>query len=155
MGLLFVRAAPHLPIALPVETATERNGNGGERMNGIVKLVVAGALAAWGGNAWAITQGACQPDVQKFCADVQPGQGAVLECLDSHKSDLSPKCAGNMTEVRQTLKQFSKACESDVEKYCWDAPAGVQGLASCLKLNKDELSTGCKTAISNAKGLQQ
>jgi hypothetical protein len=120
-------------------------------MKGVMKLVVAGALAAWVGSAQAITQGACNPDVQKFCSDVQPGQGAVLKCLNSHKADLSPKCAGNVTEVKQTLKQVGNACEPDIETYCWNTPIGQGGIAGCLKQHSADLSPQCKAAVSKAK----
>lgn len=36
--------------------------------------------------------GACRPDVAKFCADVKPGRGAILACLESHKDEISPGC---------------------------------------------------------------
>ena len=35
---------------------------------------------------------ACQPDVAKFCADVQPGGHRVAACLRDHASELSQAC---------------------------------------------------------------
>jgi hypothetical protein len=35
---------------------------------------------------------ACGPDIQKFCADVAPGNGQIAACLKSHRSDLSKDC---------------------------------------------------------------
>lgn len=35
---------------------------------------------------------ACRPDVQRLCADVQPGGGRILACLKGHSADLSPDC---------------------------------------------------------------
>lgn len=35
---------------------------------------------------------ACQPDVEKFCAGVAPGGGAVMQCLKQHASELSDAC---------------------------------------------------------------
>lgn len=35
---------------------------------------------------------ACKPDIQKFCANVQPGGGRVAACLREHAADLSPAC---------------------------------------------------------------
>ncbi|CAG0934862.1 hypothetical protein RHDC3_03111 [Rhodocyclaceae bacterium] len=34
----------------------------------------------------------CEPDIQKFCADVTPGQGRVLNCMKSKLELLSPAC---------------------------------------------------------------
>lgn len=35
---------------------------------------------------------ACEPDVQKFCKDIKPGDGAVKQCLQSHETELSQAC---------------------------------------------------------------
>ena len=35
---------------------------------------------------------ACEPDVQKFCKDTKPGDGAVKQCLQSHETELSQAC---------------------------------------------------------------
>jgi hypothetical protein len=35
---------------------------------------------------------ACQPDVQKFCANVQEGDGRIMQCLHQHASELSDAC---------------------------------------------------------------
>jgi len=34
----------------------------------------------------------CATDVQKFCKDVKPGEGRIIKCLQSHKSELSEAC---------------------------------------------------------------
>jgi hypothetical protein len=35
---------------------------------------------------------ACADDVQKFCAEVNPGGGRVLRCLRENQKELSPEC---------------------------------------------------------------
>ena len=40
----------------------------------------------------AAERAACQADYQKFCSDVAPGGGRVLECLAKQKDKLSPAC---------------------------------------------------------------
>lgn len=34
----------------------------------------------------------CEPDIQKYCADVTPGHGRVLNCMKSKLELLSPAC---------------------------------------------------------------
>jgi hypothetical protein len=34
----------------------------------------------------------CKGDLQKFCAEVKPGQGRALACLDKHEKDVSQAC---------------------------------------------------------------
>jgi Cysteine rich repeat len=35
---------------------------------------------------------ACKPDVEKFCQDVQPGGGRIIQCLRQHETELSDAC---------------------------------------------------------------
>jgi hypothetical protein len=39
---------------------------------------------------------ACHQDVKKFCGDVQPGEGRIIQCLKQHTQELSPACAEQM-----------------------------------------------------------
>ncbi len=34
----------------------------------------------------------CRADVQKFCGDVQRGEGRIVACMKSHEAELSPAC---------------------------------------------------------------
>jgi hypothetical protein len=119
-------------------------------MPSTAKYIVAGALAAFLGSARA-EQGACKADVEKLCKDVQPGEGRILECMKTHQKELSPKCTAQVKHVQAGLKQVSNACEADVERFCWDTPAGKGGIGSCLKKHSDELSSGCKDAVAKMK----
>lgn len=35
---------------------------------------------------------ACQADIQKFCATIEPAKGAMRACLDANQKDLSASC---------------------------------------------------------------
>ena len=126
-------------------------------MLSIGKFMVAGALAAFFTTAGAqgtmggAHGGVCKEDVAKLCKDVTPGEGKVLECLKSHQAEVSPKCSSHLKQVQGELKAISAACEADVEKFCWEAPIGKGGLASCLKKHSAELSSDCKAAVAKAK----
>ena len=41
---------------------------------------------------------ACHQDVKKFCGDVQPGEGLIIQCLKQHSQELSPACAEQMQQ---------------------------------------------------------
>ncbi|MBI1811069.1 MAG: hypothetical protein HY035_01100 [Nitrospirae bacterium] len=38
----------------------------------------------------------CKNDMSKFCKDVKPGGGQILQCLKQHESELSPECKANL-----------------------------------------------------------
>jgi arylformamidase len=43
---------------------------------------------------------ACQSDVQQFCKDVNPGRGALAQCLKQHASELSSSCQAELALAR-------------------------------------------------------
>ena len=43
---------------------------------------------------------ACAADVQKFCADVERGKGALRGCLRSHRTELSTACSSARMDLR-------------------------------------------------------
>jgi len=104
---------------------------------------------------------ACQADVEKFCKDVEPGEGRIVKCLESHRKELSDACQAvsdkvgrkkaKKDKVRANVGKFEEACGGDVEKLCSDVEAGGGRVMGCLRKNKDKLSDSCK-ALWKGKG---
>jgi len=44
---------------------------------------------------------ACQADVQKLCATVQPGGGRIVACLKEHKEEVSDGCKQAIGKAKQ------------------------------------------------------
>jgi Cysteine rich repeat len=53
------------------------------------------ALAA----ALSLVKDECAEDLRQFCKDVQPGQGRLMNCLDTNDAKLSPKCRSALKDV--------------------------------------------------------
>jgi hypothetical protein len=47
---------------------------------------------------------ACADDVQRFCRDLQPGDGQMLQCLQDHAQDVSDGCYATLPKGALTLR---------------------------------------------------
>ena len=96
-------------------------------------------------------EGACREDVKKFCGDVKPGGGAVMDCMKSHQADLSAGCKENMSEGKakfeEKMKAVKAACQADLTKYCANVTPGEGREFACLKSYEDKISAGCKEQL--------
>jgi hypothetical protein len=55
-------------------------------------------------NASLETHQACAADVEKLCAEVQPGAGRIAFCLGTHAAELSPGCNQQIAEMNAPKK---------------------------------------------------
>ena len=58
--------------------------------------------------ARAKVRAACAADVQKFCANVERGKGAMRACLEEHQANLSAECTAARAE-RATARAKEKS----------------------------------------------
>lgn len=93
----------------------------------------------------------CRAEAQKFCKDVKPGGGRVLQCLKTHENDLSPGCRERMAEGRKNMESFAKACKPDAEKLCKGIEPGEGRMMKCMRENKAQLSPGCREKIEKVE----
>jgi hypothetical protein len=42
----------------------------------------------------------CKPDVERLCANVEPGGGRIKECLMKHKEQMSVGCAQALQKMK-------------------------------------------------------
>ncbi len=47
---------------------------------------------------------ACAEDANRFCRDVQPGDGQMVQCLQDHAQDVSDKCYATLPKGALTLR---------------------------------------------------
>lgn len=93
---------------------------------------------------------ACKSDVEKFCKDVEPGEGKIIHCLRQHEDSLSDECRAKGKEIKEQMqekgKEIQAACKDDFEKYC----KGIFGpfkRIQCLKNHSSEVSDVCKSNL--------
>ncbi len=97
-------------------------------------------------------QDVCGDDVQKFCANIEPGAGRVERCLEEHKAQLSPTCQGHVETDKLKLKaglaEFWEACRGDVAQLCPGVASGGGRLLKCLSKNDYALSRSCLAEVT-------
>jgi hypothetical protein len=59
----------------------------------------------------------CEPDIQKFCADVTPGQGRVLNCMKSKLELLSPACREKVVQFGGHVPKKPSAHEEPLNRH--------------------------------------
>ncbi|WP_413581398.1 cysteine rich repeat-containing protein [Bdellovibrio sp. HCB288] len=47
---------------------------------------------------------ACHEDVEKYCSDVKPGKGAVIQCMKGHEDEVSQACKDQLAKVKDKHK---------------------------------------------------
>jgi hypothetical protein len=100
----------------------------------------------------------CQPDIQKLCSDVTPGEGRIVECLSSKSDKVSSQCMKGVNALSAEVKsrfekiagRFNDACSQDVARWCGRVPAGQGRLLSCLSGRRDDLSQKCDKYLRDA-----
>ena len=126
--------------------------------------VIAGVICMglmFGTDASAVEKNACSEDVSKFCADVKPGQGAIVDCLGKHESELSAPCKdiqlkrqerrAERKEIMRKRVDTHQACKEDVAKFCKDVQPGRGAIPKCLKEHESELSAQCSEKMKAMK----
>jgi len=98
----------------------------------------------------------CKVEIEKYCAQVTPGQGRVLACLYAHEDKLSSKCeyalydaAVQLERAVAALSYVANECDADLDKYCESIAPGQGRLLDCLKKHDKQVSKRCKQAVKD------
>jgi len=97
-------------------------------------------------------EGPCKADREKFCKDVQPGEGRIVKCLKEHEAELTAECKAKKEEIKEDIKEMKDACHEDAQKFCANEKSGKHHLMKCLKSNEASLSQACKDSMPKHKG---
>jgi hypothetical protein len=98
-----------------------------------------------GGSTYAAEQELpCAGEIAKFCKDVKPGGGLILNCLHEHEKKLSVSCGEKLEEWKKRLMEAQQACAGDVKNFCKDVQPGGGRVLKCLREHTKELSSACR-----------
>ncbi len=118
----------------------------------IAALLAAPVMASAAGPGRGPGNGPCAEDAAKFCKEVQPGGGRILNCMKEHENDLSPACKQHIAQVKERVKEAQAACQDDVMRFCQDVKPGGGRIIRCLKEHESELSPDCKAKVESRQG---
>jgi len=100
-------------------------------------------LALFGGvSTVAAKEEVCRAELNKFCKDVQPGEGRVVACMKQHEAELSPKCKAYLN----TISQYT-ACLEDAVRLCPGLPPSGSRAMQCLRVHRSDISSDCKNEL--------
>jgi hypothetical protein len=92
---------------------------------------------------------ACRADIDQLCGGVDPGAGRIIGCLNQHQLRASTPCQailGRISDARERVASFRKACTADLESLCKGVPQRAAPLIECLQANESRLSPDCNAA---------
>jgi Golgi apparatus protein 1 len=97
----------------------------------------------------------CDHEMQSLCADIEPGEGRVIRCLEKQRGAVSMRgacrkavtqqLAMESTDARLNFK-VAKQCEWEVKNFCLHVPPGHGRLHNCLFNHKNKLTRSCRRA---------
>jgi len=89
----------------------------------------------------------CSDDIEKYCKEIKPGSGRLLNCLKSHEAELSVSCRGKINELQGIIKDCEQACSGDIAQFCKDIQPGGGRIIKCLREHDKELSSSCSAKL--------
>ncbi len=95
----------------------------------------------------------CEKDRETYCANVEPGEGKMMKCMEEHADQLSAECKAFRAQAKEGMKEVVAACQGDAEKLC--AGKKKKALIRCLRQNRSQLSEGCKSEIKEMKAMRE
>lgn len=96
----------------------------------------------------------CADEIEKFCKDVKPGGGRLLQCLREHGSQLSEACRNKVETTAKQVEEAQHACGNDLKKFCAEVAPGGGRLLNCLKQHVKEISPECREKLGAERARQ-
>lgn len=122
------------------------------KMSIFVLVFVTFCVGAWSvKSVYAEHRRACAEDIEKYCKDVKPCEGRLIDCLKEHESKLSDECKAKIGELTKRLGDMQQACSADIKEFCGDIKPGEGRILECLRGHSGELSAPCRGKIECSK----
>jgi len=97
----------------------------------------------------------CAGDIARFCSNISPGKGYIVDCLSQNEAQLSPDCKSlHLADLADVLRQTHQVCKSDIAQFCGadSQRPGIQ-LIQCMWRWRTSLSPECSAKLKVALDL--
>ena len=95
--------------------------------------------------------GPCADTVNKYCKDVTPGGGRIIQCLNDHRDDQSLKCKDWIEAQTKSLNELNAVCAKEIVTFCnFDSPDNIR-IYRCLQNNYAGLPSDCTDKVREIK----
>lgn len=97
----------------------------------------------------------CQEDVRKFCADVRPGGGRIIQCLQGHISEVAKECASSLATVKDNFGKPQETFRNDIPGASNGFPDSSSGQGAVMPdlqrqmQRREQLRESCSQDIQN------
>lgn len=89
----------------------------------------------------------CADDIDKFCKEIKPGGGRIMNCLKMHENELTVSCREKIMETQGVIKACEQACAGDIAQFCKEIQPGGGRIARCLREHEKDLSPSCSAQL--------
>jgi hypothetical protein len=113
----------------------------------VVSLFCVVLYYGYGSRAYAEESLLCCDDIEKYCKEIKPGGGRIMNCLKAHETELSVSCRGKIGELQGIITDCEQACAGDIAQFCKEVQPGGGRIVKCLREHDKQLSPSCSAKL--------
>lgn len=109
-----------------------------------------------------ILAAACRGDVEKFCPNIEPGEGRVHDCLRKNRKNLSDQCRKEELLLEQQEAEnvelrpgLLRSCADERQMFCGEVQPGQARVFRCLAEKMGDLDFGDQCRFEIIQRLQR